>query len=69
MISGSSEYRVGLIQLLDIRVERDRETSLAEVFAAYISRCGEAWLEPAPKILHSSIVSIELSECFTSADT
>lgn len=62
-------YRIVLIQLLDIRVERDRETSVAQVFAAHISRCGETWLESAPKILHSSIVSVELHECFASAYT
>lgn len=59
MISGSSKYRVGLIELLDICVERDCETCPSEVFAAHISGCGETWLESTPKILHSSIVSIE----------
>lgn len=67
VISRSYTYRIALIQLLDNRMEGDCETSVAEIFTAHISGCGETWLESAPKILHSSIVSFELHGHFASA--
>lgn len=60
-VSRNHTCRGTLIQLLDIRVERDRETSLTKVFATYIPGCGETWLEYSQKILHSSIVINRLS--------
>lgn len=61
-VSGNNTYRRALTRLLDIRVERDCETSFTKVFATRFPCCGETWLEFTPKILHSSIVIIGLSE-------
>lgn len=61
-ISGNHAYRGALTELLDIRMERDRETSLTKVFATHFPACGETWLVYTPKILHSSIVISRLSE-------
>lgn len=61
-VSGNNTYRRALTRLLDIRVERDCETGSTKVFATHFPCCGETWLEFTPKILHSSIVIIGLSE-------